>query len=169
MIDIKYSLKLKTRKLKNQITKVPLEVTSYYGFDEETGTVFYQSVENGSINRDIYRINLNGKKKVRLSQFAGTSNATFSPNFQYYINTFSSATEPTVYTLNDARTGKQVQSIVNNDALAEKLKAYNLPKKEFFVLKTEKGNELNAWIIKQKDYEHNKNKPFFSNKNQEPE
>ncbi|HLF51618.1 S9 family peptidase [Flavobacterium sp.] len=151
----------KNGKLKNQVTKGKWEVTSYYGFDEKTGNVFYQSTESGSINRSIYRTSLNGKNKVRLSQFTGTNKATLSPNFQFYINSFSSASEPTSYTLHEAKAGKQVQSIVKNDALAEKLKAYNLPQKEFFVLKTEKGNELNAWIIKPKDFDASKKYPVF--------
>jgi len=151
----------KTGKLKNQVTKGNWEVTNYYGFDEKTNTVFYQSVENGSINRDIYSINLNGKNKVRLSKSTGTNAATFSPNFQYFITTFSSATQPTTYTLNEAKKGAQVQVIENNAALASKLKGYNLPSKEFFVLKTAKGNELNAWILKPKDFDPNKKYPVF--------
>ncbi|WP_264566474.1 S9 family peptidase [Flavobacterium sp. N3904] len=151
----------KTGKLKNQVTKGNWEVTSYYGFDEKTNTVFYQSTENGSINRDVYRINLNGKNKVRLSQNTGTNGATFSPNFQFFINSFSSAIAPPTYTLNDSKDGKQIQVIVNNDALVEKLKAYNLPSKEFFVLKTDKGNELNAWMLKPKDFDASKKYPVF--------
>ena len=151
----------KTGKLKNQVTKGNWEVTNYYGFDEKTNTVFYQSVENGSINRDVYSINLNGKNKVRLSKTTGTNAATFSPNFQYFINTFSSATQPTTYTLNEAKTGKQLQVIEKNEALATKLKAYNLPAKEFFVLKTAKGNELNAWVLKPKDFDPTKKYPVF--------
>ena len=151
----------KTGKLKNQVTNGNWEVTNYYGFDEKNQTVFYQSVENGSINRDVYRIGLNGKNKLRLSKNTGTNAATFSPNFQFYINSFSSAAQPTNYTLNDAKTGKELQSIENNVALADKLKAYNLPSKEFFVLKTEKGNELNAWIMKPKDFDSNKKYPVF--------
>jgi len=148
-------------KLINQITKGKWEVTAYYGLDEKTKTVYFQSVENGSINRDIYRISLDGKNKVRLSAATGTNAATFSPNFELYINTFSSAAIPTTYTLNDAKSGKIVQSIVNNDALSQKLKAYNLPAKEFFVLKTQKGNELNAWMIKPKDFDPAKKYPVF--------
>lgn len=151
----------KTGKLKNQVTNGNWEVTNYYGFDEKNQTVFYQSVENGSINRDVYRIGLNGKNKVRLSKNTGTNAATFSPNFQFYINSFSSAAQPTNYTLNDAKTGKELQSIENNLALADKLKSYNLPLKEFFVLKTEKGNDLNAWILKPKDFDANKKYPVF--------
>jgi len=151
----------KNGKLRNQVTKGPWEVTSYYGYDEKSNSVFYQSVENGSINRDIYKIGLNGKNKVRLSQSTGTNSATFSPNFQYYINTFSSASQPTTYTLNEAKVGKQVAVIENNEALATKLKEYDLPKKEFFVLKTAKGNELNAWIMKPKNFDPAKKYPVF--------
>ncbi|MCV9929370.1 S9 family peptidase [Flavobacterium sp. LS1R49] len=151
----------KTGKLKNQVTKGNWEVTSYYGFDEKTKTVFYQSTENGSINRDIYRIGIDGKNKIRLSKNVGVSKATFSPNFEHYINTFSTASQPTVYTLNDAKTGKELQVIENNDALATKLKGYDLPTKEFFVLKTAKGNELNAWILKPKNFDPAKKYPVF--------
>ncbi len=151
----------KTGKLINQVTKGDWEVTEYYGLDEKTKSVFYQSTENGTINRDIYRINLDGKNKTRLTEKLGTNKATFSPNFQYFINSFSTASQPKIYTLNDSKTGKQIQVIENNETLAAKLKGYNLPQKEFFALKTEKGNELNAWIMKPKDFDSSKKYPVF--------
>ena len=151
----------KTGKLKNQVTKGNWEVTAYYGLDEKTKTVFYQSVENGSTIRDVYRISLDGKSKVKLTSKVGTNAATFSPNFQYFINTFSSASQPTLYTLNSANDGKLVQSIIDNKALADKLLKYNLPAKEFFELTTEKGVKLNAWMIKPKDFDANKKYPVF--------
>ncbi|WP_125723283.1 S9 family peptidase [Flavobacterium ustbae] len=151
----------KNGKLKNQVTKGNWEVTSYYGFDEKNKTIFYQSTENGSINRAVYRISLDGKNKTALTAKIGTNAATFSPNFQYFINTYSSATQPTTYTLNEAKSGKEIQVIENNQALADKLKGYNLPSKEFIVLKTAKGNELNAWILKPKDFDPSKKYPVF--------
>lgn len=151
----------KTGKLKNQVTKGNWEVTSYYGFDQKTKTIFYQSTENGSINRDVYRIGLDGKNKTRLTKNKGTNAATFSPNFQFFINTFSSTLQPATYTLNESKAGKEIQVIENNQALASKLKPYNLPSKEFFVLKTAKGNELNAWIMKPKDFDASKKYPVF--------
>ena len=151
----------KTGKLKNQVTKGNWEVTSYYGFDEKTKTVFYQSVENGSIVRDVYKICLDGKNKVKLSQQTGTNEATFSPDFTYFINTYSSAIVPTAYTLNSSKDGKQVQSIVDNTTLSDKLKKYDLPNKEFFELTTDKGNKLNAWMIKPKDFDATKKYPVF--------
>ncbi|RZJ29461.1 MAG: S9 family peptidase [Flavobacterium sp.] len=151
----------KNGKLRNQVTKGNWEVTDYYGFDEKTKTVFYQSVENGSINRDVYRISLDGKNKVRLTSRTGTNKATFSPNFQYFINVFSSTITPTTYTLNEAKAGKQIQVIEDNAQLSAKLKNYNLPTKEFFELTTAKGSKLNAWMIKPKDFDPNKKYPVF--------
>ncbi|HOZ75755.1 MAG TPA: S9 family peptidase [Flavobacterium sp.] len=151
----------KNGRLKSQVTKGNWEVTGYYGFDEKSNTVFYQSVENGSTNRDIYRIGLDGKNKKRLSAATGTHEATFSPNFDLFIDKFSSATVPTTFTLNEAKTAKQVKVIEDNKDLAAKLKAYNLSSKEFFVLKTDKGNELNAWILKPKDFDASKKYPVL--------
>ena len=151
----------KSGKLKNQVTSGKWEVTAYYGFDEKSKTVYYQSVENGSINRDVYKIGLDGKNKVRLSSKTGTTSATFSPSFDFFISTFSSATEAPLYSLNLSQDGKQVQEIQNNTALTEKLKMYNIPTKEFFELTTEKGIKLNAWIFKPKDFDASKKYPVF--------
>lgn len=151
----------KTGKLKNQVTKGNWEVTAFYGLDEKTNTIFYQSTENGSINRGVYKIGLKGNNKVALSNQLGTNEATFSPNFDYYIRTFSSASQPTTYTLNEVKSAKELKVIENNAALSNSLKGFNLPTKEFFVLKTDKGNELNAWIIKPKDFDASRKYPVF--------
>ncbi len=151
----------KTGKLKKQITKGAWEVTNYYGFDEKNGMIYYQSVENGSINRDVYAIKLDGNGKKRLSTLTGTNNATFSPNFQYFINSFSSAKNAPKYTLHETKSGKEVKVIASNEKLEETLAAYNLPSKEFFELTTEKGHKLNAWMIKPKDFDPNKKYPMF--------
>ncbi|WP_297868908.1 S9 family peptidase [uncultured Flavobacterium sp.] len=151
----------KTGKLKKQITSGKWEVTNYYGFDEKSGMIYYQSVENGSINRDVYAIKVDGKSKVRLSSKTGTNSATFSPNFQYFINTYSSATSAPTYTLNDSKTGAVVKTIVSNEAVEQKLAKYDVTSKEFFVLTTEKGHQLNAWMIKPKNFDPTKKYPVF--------
>jgi len=150
-----------TGKLKKQITKGNWEVTAYYGFDEKNKTIYYQSVENGSINRDVYAIKLDGKGKKRLSQKTGTNNATFSPNFQYFINTYSSATTAPYFSLNDSKTGAEIKKIQSNELVEAKLAKYNVAPKEFFTLTTEKGHQLNAWIIKPKDFDASKKYPLL--------
>jgi len=150
----------KDGKLINQITKGPWEVTNYYGFDEKNNTIFYQSVENGSINRDVYSIGVNGKNKKRLSQKEGTNSANFSTDFTYFINTYSSATTPPEYTLHTAKDGKLVKVIKDNSALEKKMEAYSLPKKEFSTISVN-GNDLNMWMIKPQNFDASKKHPLL--------
>lgn len=145
----------------NQITKGNWEVTQYYGLDEKNKTIFYQSVENGSTLRDIYSIQINGKNKKRLSQNTGTNKATFSPNYQFFINQFSSTSIANTFTLHESKLGKQLRLIVDNSALTDKLKDFNLPTKEFFELKTATGHILNAYMIKPQNFDANKKYPLL--------
>ncbi|MEL0644141.1 S9 family peptidase [Olleya sp. Ti.3.14] len=150
----------KKGKLINQITKGNWEVTEYYGYDSTSDRIFYQSVENGSINRDVYSIKLNGTQKRRLTQNEGTNNADFSANFTYFINTFSSATTPYLYTLNDASTGKVLKTIKDNNDLKETLKAYTISDKEFSTISVN-GNDLNMWMVKPANFDASKQYPLF--------
>lgn len=150
----------KNGKLKNQITKGPWVVTNYYGYDKKTNRVFYQSVENGSINRDVYSIKLNGKGKKHLSNAEGANRATFSADFSYFINAYSNASTPTRYTLNKSSNGKLIKEIVNNAKLLKKLGAYELSPKEFSTIEVN-GNSLNMWMIKPTDFDPNKEYPLF--------
>ncbi|WP_115461174.1 S9 family peptidase [Winogradskyella aurantiaca] len=147
-------------KLINQVTKGPWEVTSYYGFDEDNKTVFYQSTEDGSINRSVYSIKINGKKKTKLTKTVGTNYASFSADYSYFINNFSSATSPPEYTLNSAKDGNVIKSIVDNDALANKVAEFKTSKKEFSIINVN-GNDLNMWMIKPADFDANKEYPLF--------
>ena len=150
----------KDGKLKNQITQGPWEVTRYYGYDKKNNRIFYQSVENGSINRDVYSISTNGKKKKRLSTKVGTNSAAFSTNYTYYINTFSNATTPYEFTLHKASDGKLVKAIKDNSALLEKLDGYEMSPKEFSTININ-GYDLNMWMIKPADFDPNKKYPLF--------
>ena len=150
----------KKGKLIIQVTAGDWEVTSYYGYDEKSKRIFYQSVENGSINRDIYAVGLNGKNKQRLSNNVGTNDAAFSADFTYYINTFSSATTPPEYTLNKALDGTVLKSIKDNDKVAQKLGEYTTSKKEFSTININ-GNDLNMWMIKPVDFDPNKEYPML--------
>lgn len=144
----------------NQITKGNWEVTNYYGYDEKKNTIFYQSVENGSIHRDVYSIKLNGRNKRRLSKSTGTNAAAFSADFSYYINTFSSATTPPEYSLNSAASGNLIKSIKDNDVLSQNVSEYKTSKKEFSTIHVN-GNDLNMWLIKPVNFDATKEYPLF--------
>ena len=150
----------KSGKLINQVTNGNWEVTNYYGFNEDDNIIYYQSTENGSINRDVYSVKLNGKNKKRLTEKDGTNSASFSADFTYFINTYSSATTPPQYTLNDAKSGRVLKSIIDNEAISQKLDNYETSKKEFSTIKVN-GNDLNMWMIKPADFDNSKQYPLF--------
>lgn len=151
----------KSGKLINRITSGDWEVTSYYGLDEQSKTIYYQSVENGSTKRDVFQIALDGSAKKQLSTKSGTNKVTFSPDFKYYINQFESNETPPLYTLNETATGREIKTIVSNESLLQKLKNYSLPTKEFFEIENTQGIKLNAYIIKPADFSENKKYPVL--------
>ena len=144
----------------NQITKGDWEVTDYYGYDQDNDRIYYQSTENGSINRDVYGIESSGKNKKRLSDQEGQNSAAFSADFSNYINTFSSAKTPFEYTLHNASNGKKLKNITTNGALLEKLKGYDMTPKEFSTININ-GNDLNMYMIKPADFDPNKKYPLL--------
>lgn len=152
-------------KLINQVTKGDWEVTNYYGYNPANKTLYYQSNANNgkriSTERQISAISLDGKKSTMLTKNNGTNSAAFSKNFTYFINTFSSVTTPKTISLVESKSGKDLGVIVNNQPLKEKLNADNIGTKELFVLKTAAGNELNAYVIKPKDFDPNKKYPVL--------
>lgn len=146
--------------LMNQVTKGNWEITNYYGYDQNEDKIYYQSTENGSINRGIYSIDSSGKNKKALAVELGNNKADFSADFTYFINNHASATTPSKYTLHKALSGKKVKDIKRNEALLSKLKDYEISPKEFSTISIN-GNDLNMYMIKPKDFDPAKKYPLL--------
>lgn len=147
-------------KERRQLTKGNWEVTSFYGLDTKTKTLYFQGTANGSINRDIYKVRANGKGFSRLSEGVGTHYASFSSNFSYYINQFSNAKTPPIYTLHKASNGAPLKEVVNNSALLDRLAAYDVAPKEFGTIEVN-GHTLNMYMIKPTNFDPSKKYPLF--------
>ena len=144
----------------SQVTKGNWEVTDFYGFDQNTGRVYYQSTESGSINRDVYSILSSGKNKVRLTQNTGTNSADFSSDYTYFINAFSNSTTPYNYSLYESKSGKVIREIKNNNDLKSRLNSYKISPKEFSTINVN-GQDLNMYMIKPLDFDPKKEYPLF--------
>ncbi|QNM85650.1 S9 family peptidase [Polaribacter pectinis] len=146
-------------KLINQVTKGNWEVTNYYGFNKDKNTIYYQSVENGSTNRGVYSIGLDGKNKKLLTNENGQSSAAFSNNLNYFISTFSSSEIPPIYSLYSGE-GEMLKVIKDNAKLKENLSEYKMSPKEFSTININ-GNDLNMWMIKPADFDESKKYPML--------
>ncbi|MGP2571375.1 S9 family peptidase [Ornithobacterium rhinotracheale] len=147
-------------KLLGQVTKGNWEVTKFYGYDPKSKKIFFQSTEPGSINRGVYSVNLNGKDKKALATQEGINSALFSKNFRYFILTHSQANKVPVYTLNDGNSGKVIRVLEDNKETEQKIAQTNFSPKEFSVIHVN-GQELNAYMIKPKDFDPKKKYPLL--------
>ena len=120
--------------------------------------VYYISTETSPLRRNLYSIDYKGKKKVRLTEKDGTYSISPSKGMKYYISNFISASSAREVELRDGN-GKLIRTLVENPEMEERLKT--LPKKEFFTFTTERGDNLNAYIIKPLDFNPEKKYPVL--------
>ena len=142
-----------------QITSGSWEVTSFYGLDSDKMEIFFSSTEDGSINRSIYCLDLDSGKRKKLNTQTGTNSAKFSNGLKYYINTYSNANTPPIFTLHKAD-GSLIKTIEDNTEFQNKLEEYNISEKEFITIYTDNA-DLNAWIIKPPNFDDKKKYPLF--------
>lgn len=147
-------------KMVNQITKGKWDVTEYLGFDAKNKRIYYASAETSPLCRNIYSIRADGSGKVRLTAKEGSNSAEFSSGCKYFINTYSSASNPAFITLHD-NTGKQIRVLEDNAALVNKLKGYAFNYKEFFTFRTSEGVLLNGYFIKPAGFDSLKKYPVL--------
>ena len=147
-------------KLKKQITKGDWEVTNYYGYNPKSQEVFIQTTQQGSINKVVSKVNINTGKTTLISNSTGTNSANFSQNYNYFIETSSSAAKPYTYVLKDGN-GKTLKELQNNEEQLKKLQQDNMVIKEFMTIPNEAGDQMNAWVMKPKDFDPNKKYPLF--------
>jgi len=143
-----------------QITKGEWDVTNYLGYNAAKKTFYYQAAELSPLERQVYSIKENGKSKTLLTPKRGTNSAVFSKGFKYYINYFSSISQPTFVSLYNNK-AKEIRVLEDNKALVEKMKSYKYNTKEFIQLPAEDGiTKLNAYIIKPFNFDANKKYPL---------
>ncbi|MCK9407997.1 MAG: alpha/beta fold hydrolase [Bacteroidetes bacterium] len=140
----------------NQITKGQWDVDAMYGIDEKNETIYYTSSEQSPMERHVYSIRLDGKKKRQLSVIPGTHSAIFSPTFDNCIATFSSVSSPPKITMNK-NDWTELFSIEKNELPI--LKQYKLGTVSFTTFTTSDGVVLNASIITPEKFDSTKQYP----------
>jgi dipeptidyl-peptidase-4 len=70
--------------------------------NEETREVFFVSNEQSPLERQLYRVRLDGKQKQRLSGGSGTHSISMSPTTAYYMDTASTLATPPRRTLHES-------------------------------------------------------------------
>ena len=144
---------------KREIGKGTDIITDFYGYDEKTGTYYYQAKDGGPLRTGVYKCDAKGKV-TPISTEAGQNSAIFSKNFKHLMLTHHSATTPPTYTLRDAK-GKVTKTLQDNAPLKQKIDGMNLASIEFFNFQTQDGVDLNGIMVKPANFDASKKYPVI--------
>ena len=147
--------------LERQITRGKWEVSELLGADEKRGLVYFISTEESPLERHLYAIDLKGNRKRKLSQQAGTYQINFSPTFDYYIQEYSSASQPLTISIHRAPSGELIQVLEKNQELLEATEQYQMGNKEFFTFRNDADSLLYGYMIKPADFDPAKEYPVL--------
>ncbi|PWD98093.1 S9 family peptidase [Marinilabilia rubra] len=133
--------------LVRRITTGEWDITNFYGYDNDEELFYFQAAKESPLKREVYSINIEGEEMVKLSTDEGFNEADFSDNYEYFVNTWSSANNVPVVSVFKSD-GELVRIIEDNTSLKEESATYDVPQKEFFTFTTSEGIELNGYMIK---------------------
>ncbi|MBP6432657.1 MAG: alpha/beta fold hydrolase, partial [Ferruginibacter sp.] len=130
-----------------QITKGNWEVLEINGIDEERKQLFYTSNEVLVEDKNIYKINLDGSNKVKLTTGSGNHKGYFTGNKRYFLDELSTSNKPSSYQMYSS-TGKELHSkLVENKVLKATLDKYKIPEVNFRMYTTANNTEISTFII----------------------
>lgn len=123
----------KTGQPKRQVTQGHWVVRSVEQVDEEHHQIWFMA-SGLRANEDPYhehlcRVNFDGTGLIQLTEGDGTHKVTFSPNHQYFIDTWSRVDQPPTTELRRSDTGKLVLALEHADASALLATGWRFPER----------------------------------------
>ena len=146
--------------LVRRVTPGDWDVLEVRGVDEKARAVYVTGAIDGPLSRPLLRVGLDGKAVTRISREPGSHNPEFDPTRRFYVDLYSRVGVPVVERLHNAD-GSLIRSIADNAKLAGKVAALGLKPPEFLKVRTPDGVELNALIIKPRDFDPAKRYPLL--------
>ncbi|WP_114751371.1 S9 family peptidase [Pleomorphovibrio marinus] len=143
-----------------QITSGDWEVTELIGIDQDAGKIYFHSTEVSPLQTHLFVVDMKGENKKQLTKESGTHQTDMSPDFKYYIGTFSNTETPDLIRLFDTD-GLELTVLENNSRLKERLENFNLGSKEFFEMEAADGSKMNGYLIKPHDFDPAKKYPVL--------
>ncbi len=147
-------------KLVKALTSGDFEVTKILGVDEAGDKVYFMSSEVSPMERRLYSVSLNGKKKELLTKEPGTHEVTLSAAYRYFVDSYSTISKPARTLLRDA-SGKVVKVLEENTRLSKKLAGLKIAEPTFIEVPVGDNVKLNGWMIKPADFSPDKKYPVL--------
>ena len=141
-----------------QLTKGEWEVTSLNAVEESKGVAYFTATEKSPLERQLYRVGVDGSGFTRVTKEEGTHDAVFAPNAATFYDTYSNTAAPPRQDL--YRTDGSRVALINENKVVE-LADYHLSPVEFLTVKSHDGASLNASIIKPPNFDAQKKYPVL--------
>ena len=147
-------------KEKRSLTSGDYDVTAFYGVDEKNKKIYYQAADRTPMEKRVFEVGYKGKKPRLLDKRSGTSSATFSSTYDYYILSNSTINTPATYNVY-TRKGELVRALEDNKTLAQKQQEYGTVQANFFDFTTSYNVKLNGWTMQPKNMQKDKKYPVL--------
>jgi dipeptidyl-peptidase 4 len=141
-----------------QLTKGDWEVSALEAVDESKGLIYFTATEKSPLERQLYRVTLDGTGFARVTKEEGTHRVNIAPNAAAFVDTHSNSMSPSRQDLLRAD-GFRIATI-NENKVAE-LAEYHLSPVEFLTVKSHDGMTLNAMMIKPAGFDSAKKYPVL--------
>jgi dipeptidyl-peptidase-4 len=137
--------------LVKQVTSGEWDVTDFIGHDDRNYRLYYISAETSPLERNLYSVRVDGRRKEMLTNGEGRHSINMSRDFKYFIDTYSDHNKPPVISLN-RQDGRQIRILESNEALVNRLNEYSYVEKEFMNIDVN-GATLNAYMLKPANFD----------------
>ncbi len=151
-----------------QLTRGAWEVTSFHGYDAKGKQFYFSANAESPIQRQLYRLAFDFNKMtngvaaqpVKISSEAGTHASSFSRDWKYYLDTYSSRNTPAVTRLHKSD-GTIVEYLEENAKLKRALAEHDFPKTEFLTVPGAGSPRLHGYVIKPTNFDPAKKYPLL--------
>ncbi|MFO8002309.1 MAG: S9 family peptidase [Marinilabilia sp.] len=143
-----------------QVTSGEWDVTRFYGFDTDDERFYFQAAKTSPLQREVYAIGMEGEEMERLTPEDGINKASFSENFEYFVNTWSSVESVPQVAVFEGDGGR-VRVMEDNESLKERVAEYELPEKTFFSFETSEDVKLNGYMIRPPEFDESGEYPVL--------
>ncbi len=150
-----------TGALVKQVTTGDFEVSEFIGFDQKSRIIYFTSKEVSPMEKHLYSITLDGKKKTRMTPAMGSHTINMSPDCQFYIDHYGSSNTPVIASLYRTKGNTLIKVVEKNEKLAAAVEEYGIADKEFFTCKANDGTVLNGFMLKPQGFDAKKSYPLI--------
>jgi dipeptidyl-peptidase 4 len=144
--------------LVQQVTRGAWNVTRIEGTDAARQIVYFTSTNPSPLERQLWRVNFDGSGLRRITTAAGRHEINMSPDARYFIDTWSSTTQPRQVELWSTANGK-LRTIEGNAATVDFLATHEYRAPELFTFTTSDGVKIDASMIKPASFDPSKRYP----------